>query len=102
MKSWITDFVEGDIIVLETILTFPFLSLRLFNFFKISLSTLDQDSELLLTDGPFNLELLYRFKIDVDTLGINPPFVKLSFLPFSQMGLPSLDLTKTLAKSFPS
>ena len=88
--------------MLETILTFPFLSLKLFNFFRISLSTLDQDSELLLIDGPFNLELLYKFKIDVDTLGINPPCVKLSLLPFSQIGLPSLDFTKTLAKSFPS
>ena len=88
--------------MLETILTFPFLTLKLFNFFKTSLSILDQDSELLLTEGPFNLELLYKFKIDVDTLGISPPCVKLSLLPFSQIGLPSLDFTKTLAKSFPS
>ena len=88
--------------MLETILTFPFLTLKLFNFFKTSLSILDQDSELLLTEGPFNLELLYKFKIDVDTLGISPPCVKLSLLPFSHIGLPSLDFTKTLAKSFPS
>ena len=88
--------------MLETIVTFPFLSLKLFNFFKTSLSILDQDSELLLTEGPFNLELLYKFKIDVDTLGISPPCVKLSLLPFNHIGLPSLDFTKTLAKSFPS
>ena len=88
--------------MLETILTFPFLTLKLFNFFKTSLSILDQDSELLLTEGPFNLELLYKFKIDVDTLGISPPCVKLSLLPFNHIGLPSLDFTKTLAKSFPS
>ena len=88
--------------MLETILTLPFLSFKLFSFFKISLSTLDQESELLLTDGPFNLELLYKFKIDVDTLGISPPCVKLSLLPFNHIGLPSLDFTKTLAKSFPS
>ena len=36
--------------MLETILTLPFLSFKLFNFFKISLSILDQESELLLID----------------------------------------------------
>ena len=73
IKSWITDLVEGDMTVLDTILTLPLLLLNFFNFLRISLSTLDQDSEFLLIDGPFNLELLYKFRMEVDTLGINPP-----------------------------
>ena len=36
--------------------------------------------------------------IDVEIIGVIPPVVKPSFFPFSQIGLPSLDLTKTLAK----
>ena len=58
MNSSITALVEGEIMVFERILIFPFFAAISFNLSTSLESTLDQDSGLLLKMGPLILELL--------------------------------------------
>ena len=94
--------VEGEIMVFVRILIEPLLSTILDSLFLISVSIDTQLASSLFFLGPFSLELLYKLSTEVEIAGVIPPDVKPSFLPFNQIGLPSLDLTKTLAKLFPS
>ena len=101
-KSLITDLVDGEIIVLLSILMFPPLSAIFLSLLAISKSNVLQLVGFESLIGPSSLAELYKFKTEVEILGIKPPEVKPSDFPLSQIGLPSLDLTKTLAKSLPS
>ena len=58
MNSSITALVDGEIIVFEIILIFPFFAAISFNLLTNLESMLDQDSGLLLKMGPLILELL--------------------------------------------
>ena len=58
MNSSITALVEGDIIVFERILIFPFLRANSFSLFTNFKSIFSQDTGSLLYIGPLILELL--------------------------------------------